>query len=104
VCLASGRPERKTHGLRNASEVVAIAARGGVCLWLHGHRHGGYYVSHSTLAPFPIICAGSVTQRNHGSYGEYTIEGRHLHGVRRAFSPATLGFEDRFSFELELPA
>lgn len=103
VCLADGQPERRWHGLRNADAVVRVAADGGVCLWLHGHRHGGYYVCNAEAAPFPVVCAGSVTQRGSLGYGEYTIEGRHLSAVRRTFSPESLRFEDRYTFEVELP-
>lgn len=103
VCLATGLPERRWHGLRNAEEVVRVAAEGGVCLWLHGHRHGAYYVCDARAAPFPVVCAGSVTQRGYLGYGEYTIDGRHLSAVRRVFSAQTLRFEDRFAFEIELP-
>src|SRR5208282_3175150 len=82
VCLASGRPERRSHGLRNVADLVRVAVEGGVCLWLHGHRHGAYYHERSAQAPFPVVCAGSGTQNRLWSYGQYTIEGMQLHAVR----------------------
>jgi 3',5'-cyclic AMP phosphodiesterase CpdA len=102
VCLASGKRERRTHGLRNVGELVEVAARGKVGLWLHGHRHGPYFLLRPALAPFPVVCAGSATQNGHWSYGEYVIEGRRFHGVRRVFSEANRRFEERDSFDLEL--
>jgi 3',5'-cyclic AMP phosphodiesterase CpdA len=102
VCLASGRPERRSHGLRNVTDLVAVAARGGVCLWLHGHRHGAYRLAQPPRVPFPVVCAGSATQRGRWSYGEYTIAGRHLQATRRVFFPPSGAFEERESFELEL--
>jgi hypothetical protein len=103
VCLASGRRERRTHGLRNLPDLVAVARRGGVCLWLHGHRHGAYRLTEPGPAPFPVVCAGSATQHNQWSYGEYLIRGRHFHATRRVFAPRTRTFEDGEAFELELP-
>jgi 3',5'-cyclic AMP phosphodiesterase CpdA len=102
VCLASGKPESRAHGLRNADDVVAVAARGGICLWLHGHRHRAYYLPRSSQLPFPVICAGSLTHRSHGSYGEYTITDGYLEAVVRAFSPSTLRFYERQRYGLEL--
>jgi 3',5'-cyclic AMP phosphodiesterase CpdA len=102
LCLANGKRERRTHGLRDLPAVVAVAARGGVCLWLHGHRHGAYHLFKPELAPFPILCAGSATQTGFWSYGEYTIAGRQLHAVRRVFSPVTGRFEEQGTFEVQL--
>lgn len=103
VCLASGRPEKAHHGLRNLADLVEVAAGGKVALWLHGHRHTPYYHLQPGLAPFPVICTGSATQNDLWSYGEYTIEGRHFHAQRRLFSPSGKGFQDAESFDLQLP-
>jgi 3',5'-cyclic AMP phosphodiesterase CpdA len=102
ICVASGKRERRTHGLRNVADVVAVAARGGVCLWLHGHRHSAYRIVETSLAPFPVICAGSATQYGLWSYGEYTLSGRLVHVTRRVFSAETHGFVDAESSELEM--
>jgi 3',5'-cyclic AMP phosphodiesterase CpdA len=103
VCLASGKKERRSHGLRNADELVAVAARGGVCLWLHGHRHGPYHVCHADVAPFPIVCAGSATQHGRWSYTEYAIAGRNCRVTRRLFSQQTGSFTDGTVVDLALP-
>jgi hypothetical protein len=103
VCKASGKREQRAHGLRDLSRLVDVAARGGVSLWLHGHRHGAYHHARPPQAPFPVICAGSATQNGRWSYGEYTIHGRHLHGVRRIWDPHERRFRDSHPFELELP-
>jgi 3',5'-cyclic AMP phosphodiesterase CpdA len=102
VCLASGQMERPGRGLRNLHQVVAVAARGGVCLWLHGHRHGAYSVTCSQLAPFPVVCAGSATEKGRWSYGEYVITGWQFHATRRVFNPTTHQFDEGASFDLEL--
>lgn len=106
VCLSSGRPERRSHGLRNLEEVVRVAAAGGVCLWLHGHRHGTYNHCRTDLAPFPVICAGSATQQGHSTYSRYTIRGQHLEAVTRVFVSVQDGFRDgeSFTWELQAPA
>jgi 3',5'-cyclic AMP phosphodiesterase CpdA len=103
VYLAGGRRERRSHGLRNLNEVLAVAARGGICLWLHGHRHGAYRIDQPSLAPFPVICAGSATQQGKWSYGEYRITGRRFQATRRIFVSQSNQFEECESFELDLP-
>jgi 3',5'-cyclic AMP phosphodiesterase CpdA len=103
VCKASGRREERAHGLRDLAELVTVATRGGVSLWLHGHRHGAYHHARPRLAPFPVICAGSATQNKRWSYGEYVIQGHRLHGVRRIWDQEQHGFRDAAPFELELP-
>jgi 3',5'-cyclic AMP phosphodiesterase CpdA len=102
VCLADGRPERTNHGLRNLTDLVAVAEKGRICLWLHGHRHGFYCMPRPPAASFPIICAGSATQHGLWSYGEYTLAGRHFHGMRRNYSTTTGGFQNAEEFDLDL--
>jgi 3',5'-cyclic AMP phosphodiesterase CpdA len=102
VSLADGSPEGFDHGLRNVHAVVDVAVRGGVCLWLHGHRHGSYIVRHSKLAPFPVICAGTATEIGRWSYGEYVIDGARLRGRRRVYSAEEKQFVDGAMFELDL--
>jgi 3',5'-cyclic AMP phosphodiesterase CpdA len=103
VCRASGKREQRAHGLRDLAELVAVAQRGGVSAWLHGHRHGAYHHARTSLAPFPVICAGSATQNGRWSYGEYLITGRTLRGTRRIYDPKEGRFRDVAAFELELP-
>jgi 3',5'-cyclic AMP phosphodiesterase CpdA len=102
VCLKSGKNELWSRGLRDLGEVVRVAAEGGVCLWLHGHRHGSYFLEKPPQAPFPAICAGSVTQRDVWSYNEYTIDGATLQAVRRGYNLDSGAFEDRDDFTLRL--
>jgi len=102
VCLANGEPETRWHGLRDLDQVVKVAADGGVCLWLHGHRHVAYRIARPKQAPFPVICSGSATQTGRGSYGEYVIEGESLHAARRVFDVAGGEFGDGEKFEVKL--
>jgi 3',5'-cyclic AMP phosphodiesterase CpdA len=104
VSLADGRPERRSHALRDYREVVKVAADGGVGLWVHGHRHRPYYRPASPLHPFPLVCAGSATQSNLWTYSEYAVTGRQVHARRRVYSPAADEFEDAEEFELEMSA
>src|SRR5207244_330401 len=75
LCREGGEPEKRYHGLRDLNEVLDVAARGGISLWLHGHRHAPYHLAQPSCAPFPVICAGSATQHGLWSYGEYTLAG-----------------------------
>jgi 3',5'-cyclic AMP phosphodiesterase CpdA len=103
VALASGRPERRVRGLRDLDDLLRVAVTGGVCLWLHGHRHDAYFHPVSALIPFPVICAGSATQTGLWSYNEYTLTGLRLHACQRVYDPDAGGFRDGRSFDLELP-
>ena len=102
VALASGAPERRTHGLRDLGQLVSVAAKGNVCLWLHGHRHQPYYLGPGVAAPFPVLCAGSATQTGCWSYSQYTLEDQRLQVRRRTFSPETKSFQESERFELLL--
>jgi 3',5'-cyclic AMP phosphodiesterase CpdA len=102
VCLANGGPEKRTHGLRNVADLVRVAADGGIALWLHGHRHGPYFLPRPEMAPFPVVCTGSATQHGLWSYGQYTIEDRQFRAQRRLYSQGAKAFLDGESFELEL--
>lgn len=104
VALASGARERRTHGLRDVDRLVEVAARGGICLWLHGHRHQPYYHPAGTVAPFPVLCAGSTTQTGCWSYNEYVLDQSHLRVSRREFDCSTKDFHERERFEIELTA
>ena len=103
VWLAGGRREARGHGLRDLDELVAVAQRGGVSLWLHGHRHAAYHHHPSEYAPFPVLCAGSATQHGLWSYSEYTLTGQRLAVLHRVFDDPTGRFRDGRSFELLLP-
>jgi 3',5'-cyclic AMP phosphodiesterase CpdA len=102
VCLSSGAPERPHHWLRDVDAVLKVAIRGGVCLWLHGHRHRPYDVAAGVVAPFPVICAGSATQEGCWSYRRYTIEGSRLKATRQVYSPVSGVFEPADAFKLSL--
>jgi 3',5'-cyclic AMP phosphodiesterase CpdA len=104
VWLAAGGRERRAHGLRDLDDLVAVARRGGVGLWLHGHRHHAYHHTATEFAGFPVICAGSATQRGLWSYSDYTLTGRRLRAVARVYDLEREGFRDGVAFELELPA
>jgi hypothetical protein len=103
VVHASGKLERRSHRLCNVRDLVAVAAKGGVSLWLHGHLHHAYYHAEPGLAPFPVVCAGSATQSARWSYGEYHIDGSRFRALRRVFDVAERRFRDGDAFELQLP-
>ncbi len=102
ICRSNGRSERHSRCLRDLTRLVDVASRGGVGLWLHGHRHGPYHHANPGQAPFPVICAGSATQRGHWSYLRYTITGNRLAAVRREFDPHSGGFREAETFALDL--
>lgn len=103
VALADGRPEPRVHRLRDLGDLLAIAAQGGVGLWLHGHRHHPYEHVASTVAGFPIVCIGSLTQEGCASYGEYVIAGRHVRATRHSYCPGENDFQESKTLEFEMP-
>ncbi len=103
IWLAEGRREHAFHGLRDLEELISVAQRGGIALWLHGHRHNNYFHAHSDRIPFPVICSGSITQRGLWSYNDYTLEGVHLRVVKRIFVQEQGMFQNECAFELDLP-
>jgi 3',5'-cyclic AMP phosphodiesterase CpdA len=98
-----GARDRHSRELRDREDLLAVARRGGVGLWLHGHCHCPYRHGASAELPFPVVCAGSATQKGLWSYGEYTLRGRRLRAVRRVYDAESGAFRDVEEFELELP-
>jgi 3',5'-cyclic AMP phosphodiesterase CpdA len=103
VCKASGKLEIPTHRLSDAHLLAEVTKKHGVTLWLHGHLHRHFRHPTTCLTPYPVICAGSSTQLNHWSYGEYTLTESEVHGVRREFDPHTNRFHDTEEFTLQFP-
>jgi 3',5'-cyclic AMP phosphodiesterase CpdA len=102
VCRPDGSPERISHGLCDLPDLMDVARKGGVCLWLHGHQHHAYHINNAGVAPFPVICVGSSTQRGRWAYHEYSVHGLNLKAVRRIFDPERGAFRDGETFEISL--
>jgi 3',5'-cyclic AMP phosphodiesterase CpdA len=102
VSRANGQPEWRVRALRDLAGLLEVATRGGIGLWLHGHRHDTYYHAASAHAPFPVICAGSLTQRRHWSYSDYTLTGTTLTVRRRVFHEKDKRFHDGKVFEVNV--
>jgi 3',5'-cyclic AMP phosphodiesterase CpdA len=103
VWLANGQRERRVRRLHDVNDVVNVCARGGISLWLHGHRHHNYHNPAMEHVPFPVICAGSATQRGRWSYKDYTILGRRLQVVTRVFDSRSDSFREGSRHVIELP-
>jgi 3',5'-cyclic AMP phosphodiesterase CpdA len=100
--LANGAPEARWRRLRDWRDTMDIACAGGVCLWLHGHRHLNYWMPSGETLPFPTICAGSATQRGRWSYNICELVDRKLRIAHRAFDAATGSFHQSGAIELDL--
>jgi 3',5'-cyclic AMP phosphodiesterase CpdA len=103
VWLADGRREKRLRALRDLDAMVDVCVRGGIGLWLHGHRHHHYHNPSVDQVPFPVICAGSVTQRGLWAYKDYSLVGQRLSVVTRVFDSDSNGFRDGAAYELKLP-
>src|SRR5262249_51094076 len=42
IAIPGGKPEHHFRVLRDLDRLIDVAQRGGVVLWLHGHRHDAY--------------------------------------------------------------
>lgn len=69
---ADGRPDHLRHGLRDAGELLEVAARAGATAVCHGHIHHRYRLSGP--GDLPIFCAGSSTQAGREGYWLYDID------------------------------
>jgi 3',5'-cyclic AMP phosphodiesterase CpdA len=104
VAKANGLAEAGHHGLRDLADLLGVAKQGGIGLWLHGHLHRSYHLNDPRLARFPIVCAGSGTERGRAGYLEYAITGQQVRAVRRVHDPASGRFTEAEAFELTMPA
>lgn len=102
ICLSGGGREPGYHGLRDLDAVLAVAQAGGVNLWLHGHRHTPYFIQQPGSVRFPVICAGTATQQDIWSYGEYAINENSLRAIRRVYDPGGRCFREVETFALRL--
>ena len=103
VASAKGWPEPPVRHLRDLRALLAVAVKGRIGLWLHGHRHDAYHFKAGVLAPFPVICAGSATQCKRWSYGEYVVSAGKVSARLRAYDPSAKEFRETRAFELEMP-
>lgn len=105
VLRANRRREPRVRALRDLDRMLEVAARGGIRLWLHGHRHDRFHHSPDDgHVPFPVVCAGSATQSGRWSYAEYTLNGEALRGCRRVYDRQVGHFVDRETFDIDLSA
>lgn len=100
--LPSGKGERLHRMLRDWRALVELVG-GKISFWLHGHRHDSFLIPPSKNLPFPILCAGSATQKGHGSYFRLTLQGNRLGVERRQFQPELEKFLPVQEFQLEIP-
>ncbi len=69
---ASGASDRKTHGLLDASQLLAVLKEGKVVGLGHGHIHQRFRVDKPGQPP--VFCAGSSTERGHQGYFRYELQ------------------------------
>lgn len=103
IMLANGRPERAVRALRDLDQLVDVATRGRVSLWLHGHRHDWFFHPANDRYPFPIVCAGSATQNGRWSYSDIQIESGRLQIAQRSYDETSQGFKEARKFDFHLP-
>ena len=100
--LKDGSPEWRSRRLLDLDQLVRVAEKGKVRAWLHGHRHNAYHLPPAPGRPFALICAGSVTQTRHWTYGSYVLSTDRIRGERRRYNPGSERFESVERFEIPL--
>ncbi len=74
---ADGSPDTYFHRLRNATEVLSLAASADIALVIHGHLHRRFVHPRDSVAPFAIANPGALALEKPGydrAYHVYTIE------------------------------
>ncbi|MDF1663464.1 MAG: metallophosphoesterase [Planctomycetota bacterium] len=61
--LENGKPDKKSHGLRDADELLEVAKNNGVDLIVHGHIHERFVHQVGEITPVAIANAGSLTDK-----------------------------------------
>jgi 3',5'-cyclic AMP phosphodiesterase CpdA len=102
IGLASGKPEKPWHNLRDLAAVLEVAQEAGVALWLHGHRHHAYHLPATPKAPIPSICSGSGTQKKLWTYNEYAFDGDNWQVERRRYDAKHRRFVTVQKYTVEL--
>lgn len=100
--LKDGSPEWRSRRLLDLDQLVRVVEKGRVRAWLHGHRHNAYHLPPAPGRPFALICAGSVTQTRHWTYGAYDLSLDRIRGDRRRYNPESDRFESVERFEIPL--
>lgn len=105
LALADGKPERRHRRLRDLNDLLQVALKYGVQLWLHGHRHQAYVVPAQPDRPVSALCVGSGTMHDHWSYGEYLFEDSSLWVNQYTYHPETGRFQrtQQTLMSLQLP-
>lgn len=90
---ATGLPDTRLHGLRDAASLFRVAARGGVDIILHGHIHARFVLPRGAASPISIANPGSLTSRRHErAYHIYRIEAGRIAIEARRYDPASSRF------------
>jgi 3',5'-cyclic AMP phosphodiesterase CpdA len=92
-----GRPDRWSHGLENAEQLLALCAASPRCAILHGHIHHCYYVR-SAAGPH-LFGAGSATHRGREGFWQFEIEPGRVRALPGRFRDGAYELEPRDAIE-----
>ena len=72
--LENGKPDKPSHGLRDAEQILKLAKSYNVDLIVHGHIHERFVLPVSEVIPVAIANTGSLTDKKHDrSYHIYEM-------------------------------
>lgn len=106
LALADGKPEKRQRRLRDLHDLLTVADKFNVQLWLHGHRHESYVVPSSPERSVSALCVGSGTMHDHWSFGEYLFDHNVMNLRQYTYQPSMSKFvmSQESSLTLALPA
>lgn len=88
---ADGSPDRYSHGLENADELLAACAGVPRCAILHGHIHRRYHV-HAPEGPH-LFGAGSATHRGREAFWQFEVDASGVRAIPGGFQGGDYGVE-----------
>lgn len=105
LALADGKPEHRQRRLRDLHDLLSVAKKYQVQLWLHGHRHQSYIVPATPERSVAALCVGSGTMHDHWSYGEYLFDEKDLALRQFTYQPALSRFtlSQESTMQLQMP-
>ena len=97
------RPDGKPEGIRRRlldwANAVRAARDCDIKAWLHGHIHTGFIAFPTAAIPLTRLCAGSVTQHGRRTFGDYSVSGDGIVGLRRQYCDHSQRFRPAETFE-----
>ncbi|MDH5672416.1 MAG: metallophosphoesterase [Myxococcales bacterium] len=95
---SDGSPDRYSHGLENADELLAACAPAPRLAILHGHIHDRFRLSPPS-APAHLFCAGSTTCEGREGFWLFDVEAERVRATAGGYRDGDYRLEEATAFE-----